>query len=85
MLGGRNKQGPILEFNTGFYMVIHFTAPESGSDSASDDLNLDTIIPTGTNVGCPFQDNWTCMHGPGLAISSIPFSNSHVYKGCYSV
>ena len=52
VVGRRKKQGPIPDFIQGRFPpghpLRHSISPES--DSASDDLDLNTIIQTGANV-----------------------------------
>jgi len=69
VVGRRKKRGPVPDFIQRRFPPGHplrcSVSPESGSDSASDDLDLDTIIPTGANVDVHFK----LMEGtPGLAV-----------------
>jgi len=69
VVGRRKKRGPVPDFIQRRFPPGHplrcSVSPESGSDSASDDLDLDTIIPTGANVDVHFK----LIDGtPGLAV-----------------
>jgi len=51
-MGRRKKQGPSLTAVSPDHPLHRSISPESGSDSTSDDLDLNTIIPTGTTCTC---------------------------------